>query len=264
MSLICMKSIFSAALLMFSLLPLAAQDNHVAPSLPRERVYVGMVADEREGSGLLVRAVAPGSPAYKAGISVGDVLLKAGGVLLNSRSDLRQVVANGVRGEKLAVQLQRGKQSLSLQVVLEPRPDSLARRSLHSSAFGADRHIQPIQLPENIRQEIRLHRRLLREQLASLPDAFEPRAVTKGLQAIRDLARDAHVTRPGWMAGRAGEISVRFRDAEGSVVLYGANNQVSLELYGTDGQLISRYELNTAEDRRALPEAVLQRLRRFR
>ncbi len=245
------------------LLPLFAQEE--GSGVPQEeRVYIGMVVDELEGAsaGMLVRAVAPGSPAEKAGICVGDVVLQVGGRAVNSRGDLRQVVASAVRGAVLPVELLRGEERLILQVVMEPRPAAAAfRASQAESVLGADKYMYPIKLTEAIRQEIRRHRRIVREQLASLPDGLEPEFVTDELQAIRDLARDAYAGRPEWMVGRAGEIFVRFRDAEGSVVLYGANNLLTLAFYDTKGQLIFRYNLNTREERAALPPAVLQRLR---
>ncbi len=257
-----MRPILKLVLLSLPLLPLAAQQNDAAPA--RERVYIGMVADEHDAAGVLVRAVAPGSPASKGGILAGDVLVRVGDRAVGSRNDLRQVVAQGSQGDALDIEVLRDGRKISRRVVLALRPDSPLRHTQAKSGLGADRHIQPIALPEAIRQEIRRHRRLVREQLASLPDGMEPMFVIRQLQAIRDLARDAHVSRPGWMSGRAGEISVRFRDEEGSVVLYGANNLLSLELYDMQGQLQARYELNSAAERNALPESVLQRLRRFR
>ncbi len=257
-----MKPVLTFTLLSLPFMPLAAQE--AAPTVARERVYLGMVADEHGAAGLLVRAVAPASPAHKADVRVGDVVLRVEQQAISTRSELRRVVANGVRGQQLTVELLREGKPLQVPVVLEARPDSLSRASQAEPVLGADKHIQPIALSDSIRQEIRRHRRVLREQLASLPDAFEPRTVTLELQAIRDLARDAHAGRPGWMSGRAGEISVRFRDEEGSVILYGANNLVTLELYGLHGQMTARYELNTEVARRSLPEPVLQRLHRLR
>ncbi len=250
-------------LLIFSCLPLVAQEP--SPALQaRERVYAGMVADEYEGAGLVVRAVAPASPAHKAGICVGDVLLQADGIPLKSRRDLRQLVAKGQEGQGLTVELQRGESRLTLQLVLELRPVSISRSCFAEDALGAVKRVQPVRVPVNIREEIFRHRRLLLEQLAALPDGLKPSFVTEELNAIRNLARDAHATRPGWMVGVAGEISIAFRDEEGTVALYGANNLLSLELYNPEGQLIERYELNTEAERRALPAALLQRLRRFR
>ncbi len=253
------------ALLAVAACPLEAQEAAVVP-LQRERVYIGMVADERPGeaAGLLVCAVAPGSPAEKAGIRAGDVVLRVGSQAVSSRRDLRTLVAAGKAGDTLPVELLRGTQKCVLSVVLEPRPALAAGTSEASPALGEDRYMHPIALPDEIRREIRRHRRLLREQLASLPDGFEPSFVIEELNAIRNLARDAREGRREWMTGRAGEISVRFRDEEGSVVLYGANNLVSLELYDLRGKLLSHHNLNTREERLALPQAVLQRLRRFR
>ncbi len=254
-------ALFSVSL---PLLPLAAQ-GETAVSPARERAYFGVVAFDGDSEpGLCASAVAPASPAYKAGIRGGDRVLRVGQVPVNSRQALLEVVAKSAPGEVLAVELRRGEQRMVLQVVLERRPPSAVHPSHAEAALGADRRIRPIDVSNEIRQEIRRHRRVLREQLASLPDGLQPTLVIEELNAIRNLARDAHASRPGWMSGRAGEISVRFRDAEGSVALYGANNLLTLELYNQEGKLLSSHALNTEAERRSLPEALLQRLRRLR
>ncbi len=253
------------ALFTLSLLPLAAKDGAGASPAPG-RAYLGVVMHE-EGAqpGLEVNSVAPSGPAGKAGIRSGDRLLRVGQVDIRTREDLKRAVAASTPGEVLPVVLLRGGSRQVLQVRMVPRPAQVTVPRAHEPKYlGADKYMHPITLPDDIRQEIRRHRRLLREQLAALPDGLQPAFVTDELNAIRNLARDARASRSEWMSGRAGEISVRFRDAQGSVVLYGANNLVSLELYDTKGQLLSRHNLNTQEERRALPPAVLQRLLDFR
>ncbi len=259
----CMKHPLMFALSVWLLLPLAAQDDGGPPSLP-VRAYFGVVAYDGDSEpGTKVISVAPASPAAKAGICEGDKVLRIGQISINSRDDLRMAVAKAQPGDVLVVELQRGGGRLVFRVMLEPRLPSASRSFRPEAALGADRRIRPIELPDAIRQEIRRHRRLLRQQLASLPEGLQPSFVIAELNAIRDLARDAHASRPGWMSGRAGEISVRFRDEDGSVVLYGANNLLSLELYNVEGKLYARYDINTEEERRALPEGVLERLRRL-
>ncbi len=259
-----MKLSLLLALIFAPLLPLAALGESAA-SAARERVYFGVVAFDGDSEpGLLVSAVAPASPAYKAGIRGGDRVLRMGQVPINSRSELLGVVAKATHGEALAVEIRRAEQRFVLNVVLERRPASAAHPPHAEAALGADRRIHPIDVSDEIRKEIRRHRRLLREELASLPDGLVPSFVTDELNAIRNLARDAHAHRPGWMSGRAGEISVRFRDDEGSVVLYGANNLVSLEIYNAEGELVVRYDLNTEAERSSLPEPLLRRLQRLR
>ncbi len=255
----------SIALFALCLLPSVAQEQQRRAPV-RERVYIGMVVRDYSASqdGMRVLSVAPESPAYKAGVRPGDVVLRAGGEAIRDRDTLRRIVRNNARGQVIPVELLRGAERLVLQVLPEARPDASPSHQIVVAPLGVDGNIYPITLPDEIRRKIRHHRRALREQLASLPDGLVPSQVTRELQAIRNLARDAQSGLPGWMSGRAGEISVRFRDEEGSLVLYGASNCLFLELYNIRGQLISRFELNTQAERRALPGPVLERKGRLR
>ncbi len=260
-----MKFALPIALLAFVLFLPPVQGGQAASPV-QERVYIGMVVRDRAVAqeGMRVLSVAPGSPACKAGIRTGDMVLSAGGEKVSDRGALRRIVRDGVSGQSFPVELLRGGKRLVLNVVLEARPASSPSRGVVVAPMGVDRHIYPIRLSDDIRQQMRSRRRVLREQLASLPDGLQPDLVTRELQAIRDLARDAQAGLPGWMSGRAGEISIRFRDEEGSVVLYGASNQLELELYNLDGLLIARYELHSQAGRLAIPQHVLERLHRLR
>ena len=76
--------------------------------------------------GLLAETVYPDSPAAKAGLQEGDVLLKAGSKTLSSSSfdDLVRTV-DAARDKKLSVELIRGGQRSTVQVQPEKRPAEL-------------------------------------------------------------------------------------------------------------------------------------------
>ena len=107
-------------------------------------------------------------------------------------------------------------------------------------------------------------KREIRHSLAKVQVDFDPADVSDKLQQLRDLARDAQAKRHGWMVGRACEAYLQFHDEEGTLVLHGANNLLTLEVYDPAGQLIQKAPLNTAEERQALPADLLRRLRGLR
>jgi hypothetical protein len=116
--------------------------------------------------GLYVRAVEPGSPAARAGIQPGDVLVLAGGAYLGTFDALPRVLAGAPIGSTVEVALRRGGELRTamlpivaspggrlLTVIPTPSPLSqIAADGAQLYGFGAvpgseDRGIVPLQLP---------------------------------------------------------------------------------------------------------------------
>jgi S1-C subfamily serine protease len=86
-----------------------------APAAPSATAPTSAPAAE---PGVLVVAVQPGSPAEKAGIRRGDIILEANGAKVNDAFQLRQVVADRAAGDKLSVKLRHGDAEKSLSVTV--------------------------------------------------------------------------------------------------------------------------------------------------
>ncbi len=74
-------------------------------------------------SGALVSSVEKGSPADKAGIEAGDVILRFDGKTVNSSEDLPRVVGTSKPGTKATVQLMRNKATREVAVVVGEMPE---------------------------------------------------------------------------------------------------------------------------------------------
>src|SRR3954467_15956990 len=74
-------------------------------------------------AGALVSSVEKGSPADKAGIEAGDVILKFDGKDVTSSEDLPRLVGSTKPGAKAAVQLMRSKASREVSLVVGEMPD---------------------------------------------------------------------------------------------------------------------------------------------
>ena len=74
-------------------------------------------------AGALVSSVEKGSPAEKAGIEAGDVILKFGGRDVNSSEDLPRLVGSTKPGAKAAVQLMRNKATREVALVVGEMPE---------------------------------------------------------------------------------------------------------------------------------------------
>jgi serine protease Do len=71
--------------------------------------------------GVLIRSVEKGSAAEKAGLSAGDVIIRAGNEKITDRSDLRHVLAKYPEGGKLTLQIVRKEREQAVVVDLPKR-----------------------------------------------------------------------------------------------------------------------------------------------
>jgi len=89
-------------------------------------------------SGALVARVLPGSPAEKAGIKVGDVILSFNGREVESSSRLPPLVGSTPVGRKVPVKVLRQGRERTLRVTIENLPEDDALASQESAPAGPD------------------------------------------------------------------------------------------------------------------------------
>jgi hypothetical protein len=101
----------------------------VAAPPPQERsersygTYLGAIPDfaERDAPGVLLTGVRAGSPAERAGIAAGDVLLRVGTTRLLNLQDLAFALRSHRPGDDVEVEWQRGGERRTAHVRLEER-----------------------------------------------------------------------------------------------------------------------------------------------
>lgn len=236
----------------------------MAAGKPRAMFGVMPDAEEQQG-GVLVRAVHPASPAGVAGVQAGDVILSLDGTKVDSREEMRAVLQSLQPGHQLEVELLQGESRRVLQVKLAERPvRPVSAAASPDAAVGGDRMLRPLVVNPAIRTAMREHRMKVLQQLGALPDGLQTDEVITHLQALRHLARDANPQGRGWMLGEAGEVTLQFKDAHGVLVLHGANKLLTLTVYDAAGMQTHTLPLNTEAERQAVPEGVIERLRRLR
>ncbi len=242
----------------------------VVHAAEEQRAMFGVVVEENavdSQGGVVVRAVRPGSPAESLNLQPGDRIALMNGTLVNSKRELRSLLRTLHPGQSLEILYYKAGSSEPgrATVVLAARP---ARSSFNpitpGAAVGGDRMVRPLVINPEIRAAMRAHRRAVARQLSQMAGDFSPQQVTEHLQAIRNLARDANPGGRGWMLGKAGEVTLQFRDTEGILVLYGADNSLTLSVYDLVGGLMCTCPLNTPEERAAVPQQVTERLKRLR
>ena len=89
------------------------------------RVWVGGIPDySAEGPGVRFTGVTPGSPAEKAGVQAGDVLVRFGEKEVRNVYDYTYALAERKPGDKVTIVVKRGGADVSLEVLLGSRPSA--------------------------------------------------------------------------------------------------------------------------------------------
>jgi S1-C subfamily serine protease len=95
------------------------------------RPWLGMYATEA-GERLVVAGLAPGAPAERAGMRVGDAVIEVGGAKPSSLADLwRRVWAHGTPGAIVPLKLARGGKIIETRLTSADRADFLKKPHLH-------------------------------------------------------------------------------------------------------------------------------------
>ncbi len=122
-----------------------------APAEPSKAApgWLGVELAKREGGepGVLVRGVLRGSPAERAGLTDGDVVLSVEGVNVSRPTELREQVVRARAGSRVSLGVLRGAETRLFAVLLEaaPNDDEMMRKNYVGSRapdFGSLNTVQ--------------------------------------------------------------------------------------------------------------------------
>jgi S1-C subfamily serine protease len=93
---------------------------------PELAAYFGI----KEGTGLIIAKLTAGGPAEKAGLKVGDVIVRADGKRVESVNDLIDLIQDKKKGDRIKVEFIRDKQPMTKDV-------AVAEEEMSSGLFGS-------------------------------------------------------------------------------------------------------------------------------
>ena len=107
--------------------PASYSDPRVPPHPAADKPYVGLATDS-VGNKLTITRVVPKSSAAKAGLKVGDVLVRFGGKAVSTTAEVKAALAKHKVGETIAVSYRRGKETINAKMKLLAHPDAPKRK----------------------------------------------------------------------------------------------------------------------------------------
>jgi len=116
----------------------------------------------KDSNGALIGDVVKGSPAEKAGIMRGDIILEYNGKKVKDADSLRNTVAQSKAGAQVAVKILRGGKEYNLNVTIAEYPKERGEATPESSREDAQREalagLEVIELTKEIAQQLGLRR----------------------------------------------------------------------------------------------------------
>jgi len=238
---------------------------------------LGAHLDIPANKGVLVRIVAPGSSAEKAGIRVHDVILKVADQPVASHEDLLELVSRHQAGDKLKIDLLRKGAAQTIEAILDPRPAGDLQppglgRPMGNLNLGLD-DLFFQDLPQDqagrIRNMIEQNLRALREPGGLLEDeVFQDAFRDMREQMERLLAEPKQFAPLDEVEGfrnirmNAGA-TIRLMDDQGSIEIKAVDDSKEVTVRDIDNEIIWAGPWDTEQDKAAAPDEIRERIEKL-
>jgi len=237
---------------------------------------LGAHLDVPDGQGVLVRVIAPGSSAEKAGMQMHDVILKIADQPVVSHHDVLNLVSKHQSGDKLKIDVLRKGDRHTLEAVLDPRPDDLGRPGIEMGGMMGRGGVDDFffdELPQDhaarIRGMIERNLRALRDPGGVLEDEVFQDAFHGMREQMERLLADPKPFEPLDENGGFGNIrmnagaTVRLMDEQGSIELKVVDGSKEVSVRDIDHEIIWTGPWDTDQDKAAAPDDIRERIERL-
>lgn len=130
---------------------------------PQLAEYFGV----KQGKGVLVREVMSGSPAQKAGVKAGDVIVRLDGATIEDMGDLRRVLGEKKGGDTVTLTIVREGAETTLKVQLEEMRRAPRRVTTYLEGWRDWQRDYQREMRE-LREKLREHQRELQKEMRQL------------------------------------------------------------------------------------------------
>lgn len=230
--------------------------------------YIGIISDDipemlsahigvKAGEGVMIRDLAPGGPAEKAGFAKYDVITHVAGKTVGSPADLSREIAAGKPGDDVSLDFIHLGTKSSKTVKLENRPAS-AGRPMNPRQFG---HLDLDNMPEDQADRIR---DVIEKQLQGMMrDSRE--LENFGFHREPGRPRDNGQEQGGGLRGFQFKQDSTFRlmDNDGSIEMKSKDGSKEITVRDHDGKETWSGPWNTEEEKAAAPKDIRQRIDKF-
>jgi S1-C subfamily serine protease len=136
----------------------AGEEQGEVPERPGKMAFLGVqTSPDPAQKGALVTEVMPKSPAAKAGIRIGDVIMRVDNQTINSAPELVKAIRKAGVGKEVAITAQRGDKSVEVKARLEAAPGDMFGGPGPGLFPGGPGGLRPggpqlLELPDRVRQ----------------------------------------------------------------------------------------------------------------
>lgn len=217
--------------------------------------YIGLITAEipevlaahlatNAGEGVMIRNLAPGGPAEKAGFARFDVITRVGGKSVGSPEQLSKQIAALNPGDEVAVDYIHAGKAESKTVKLETRPEGTGR-IVDPRQLG---HLDMDGMPD--------------DQANRLRDMIERRM--NGFMREPDALNDLFTEKNGNNFQFKSDATFRLMDNEGSVEMKSTEGSKEMTVRDKQNNITWSGPWNTEQDKTAAPKDVRERIEKFK
>lgn len=234
----------------------------VAPAAA-STAFIGIISDDvpemvashiglRTGEGVMIRDLAPGGPAEKAGFAKFDVITHVSGKTVGSPADLSREISASKPGDEISIDLIHQGEKASKIVKLETRPEE-AGRVLDPRQLG---HLDLDDMPEG--QAERIREMIDRQLRGMMGERREFKQLDRPMLPPSDNDNGIR----GFQF--KSDATFRLMDNDGSIEMKSSDGKKHITVRNHDGKEIWSGPWDTEQDKEAAPKEIRERIEKFK
>ncbi|NWK54278.1 PDZ domain-containing protein [Verrucomicrobiaceae bacterium N1E253] len=216
----------------------------------------------KDGQGLLLFHVIPGSAADKAGLKPHDIITQIEGIPIGSQDQLREQIFKHKPGDEVKIQYIHAGKRVEKKITLGERPAEMRIGKAQGNAPGGNPWMFKGlggQIPEGERMKIE-------KQIQQHMDRMRKQFDQKGMMELRfddiekAIPKDGNGAK-GFQMNASTSISIS--DEEGSVTMKTVNGKKEVVVRDKKGEIVFEGPYDNEQDKAALPDDIRDRVGRL-